>query len=312
MGLLSTIFGAKPPYGTPPFAPPHGHTGGAEIPTTPETLPAKHGLAGFIDRLFNPSNGLGQFGQALVASGGGPLGNAMAYMMQAQNTRAHQGDEFAKWKQQYDYELQHPKQTEPHYWESNDGSLHAIGDNGQPIEVYHDPTPKMNFIPDGKGGGMWVAVPTATAPSSGPVGKITPIDDSAPAAAPPAGGVLDRITAQSESGNRDFGAGGGLLRSSAGAMGRMQVMPGTLANPGFGVRPGNPADPNDIARVGRDYRSAMQSRYGGDPAKMWGAYNWGPGNLDHALSAFGDNWLSAAPPQTQAYVRRNLRALGRL
>lgn len=314
MGLLSHIFGAKPPFGTPPFAPPHENTGGAEIPTTPETLPAKHGLAGFIDRLFNPSNGLGQFGQALVASGGGPLGNAMAYMMQANSARAHQGDKFADWKQQYDYEVAHPKPSTagPHYWESNDGSLHAIGDDGQPTEVYHDPTPKMNFIPDGMGGGQWVSLPgTGAQAPSAPVGALTPIpDDPPPANAPPAGGTLDRITADSESGNRDFAPGGGLLRSPAGALGRMQVMPGTLANPGFGVRPGNPGDPNDIARVGRDYRSAMQGRYGGDLAKMWGAYNWGPGNLDNALSTYGSNWLSHAPPETRAYVRRNLMRVG--
>jgi hypothetical protein len=312
MGLLSAIFGAKPPMGTPPFAPPHPNTGGAELPTTPETLPAKHGLAGFIDRLFNPTNGLGEFGQALVAGGGGPLGNAMQFLIQQHFAKAHRGDQFNEWKQQYDYELVHPKQAnrEPHYWESNDGSLHAIGDDGKPVEVYHDPTPKMNFIPDGQGGGQWVAVPSMPSGTPTPVGKITPLDDPAPADAPPAGGTIDRITAQSESGNRDYGPGGGLLRSPAGAMGRMQVMPGTLGRPGFGVRPGNMSDPNDIARVGHDYLGAMRSRYGGDPAKMWGAYNWGPGNLDNALSSFGDNWLSHAPAETRAYVLRNLRMLG--
>lgn len=315
MGLLSAIFGAKPPMGTPPFAPPHENTGGAEVPTTPETLPAKHGLAGFIDRLFNPSNGLGQFGQALVAGGGGPLGNAMAYMMQQASARAHSGDQFNSWKQQYDYELAHPKATshEPHYWESNDGSLHAIGDDGKPIEVYHDPTPKMQLQIDPRTGvARWFQVPgTGGSTPTAPVGSITPIpDDPAPATAPPAGGTLDRITAQGESGNRDFAPGGGLLRSPMGAMGRMQVMPGTLAHPGFGVRPGNPNDPNDIARVGRDYRAAMQNRYGGDLAKMWGAYNWGPGNLDNALSTYGEDWLNHAPAETRAYIRRNMLRVG--
>jgi hypothetical protein len=113
MGLLSAIFGAKPPVGAPPFALPHENTGGAEIPTTPETLPAKRGLAGFVDRLFNPTNPLGQFGQALVASGGGPLGNAMAYMMQQRAVSGKDSRDFANWRQQYDYEVAHPKQTEP-------------------------------------------------------------------------------------------------------------------------------------------------------------------------------------------------------
>ena len=55
--------GARPRMGTPPFAPPMTQqTGGANVPTTPNTLPAKRGLAGFIDRMFNPTNGLGQFG----------------------------------------------------------------------------------------------------------------------------------------------------------------------------------------------------------------------------------------------------------
>jgi hypothetical protein len=308
MGLLSAILGAKPPYGTPPFGPPHPNTGGSELPTTPETLPAKHGLAGYIDRFFNPTNPLGQFSQALLASSGGPLGNAMGLMMQQRASNGRDGREFANWKQQYDYEVAHPKPSTagPHYWESNDGSLHEIGEDGKPVEVYHDPTPKMNFIPDGMGGGQWVAVPTMPSGTPTPVGKITPLDDPAPANASPAGGKLDDITAKSESGSRDYNPNGSLLRSSAGAMGRMQVMPGTLARPGFGVRPGNPNDPNDIARVGGDYRSAMQGRYGGDLAKMWAAYNWGPGNLDRAIATYGDKWLDHAPAETRAYIKRNL------
>jgi hypothetical protein len=170
----------KPPYGTPPFAPPHPNTGGAEVPTTPETLPGKARARRLHRPLFNPTNPLGQFGQALVASGG-PLGNAMGYMMQ-QRAALKGRREFANWKQQYDYEVAHPKPSrEPHYWESNDGSLHAIGDDGSRKEVYHDPTPKMNFIPDGMGGGQWVAVPAMPSGTPTPVGKITPLDDPAPA-----------------------------------------------------------------------------------------------------------------------------------
>jgi hypothetical protein len=197
MGLLQAIFGAKPPYGTPPFAPPHPNTGGAEVPTTPETMPRQHGISGFLDRVLNPTNSLGQFGQALVASGGGPLGSAMAYMMQARAQAAEHGGKFADWKQQYDYEVAHPKPSSagPHYWESNDGSLHAIGDDGKPIEVYHDPTPKMQLIGTPETGYQWVPLPGtgasgASATPAAPVGKITPIEDPAPADAPPAGGVI--------------------------------------------------------------------------------------------------------------------------
>lgn len=315
MSLFDAIFGAKPAFGAPPFAGAHPQTGGAQMPTTPETLPVKHGFSGFIDRALNPTNALGQFGQALVASGGGPLGDAMAYMMKARQLREaqqqkgphfeHVGDSFGVVDDttgQFTPTYTAPHTQQPHYWESNDGSLHMIGDDGKPTEVFHDPTPKMNFIPDGMGGGQWVAVPNA-----GPAAPQMP-SDPAPANAPPAGGVLDGITAQGESGGRDFNASGSLLRSPAGAMGRMQVMPGTLARPGFGVQPGNPGDPNDIARVGRDYRAAMQTRYGGDLAKMWGAYNWGPGNVDRAIATYGPDWLTHAPAETQAYVSSNLAA----
>jgi hypothetical protein len=53
----------------------------------------------------------------------------------------------------------------------------------------------------------------------------------------------------------------------------------------------------------------METRYGGDPAKMWGAYNWGPGNMDKALTRYGDNWLANAPRETRNYVQRNMRGL---
>lgn len=109
-----------------------------------------------------------------------------------------------------------------------------------------------------------------------------------------------------ESGGRRYGADGGLLRSPAGAMGEMQVMPETARDPGYGVRPWNGSSADDLARVGRDYRRAMQQRYGGDLAKMWAAYNWGPGNLDNAIARYGDNWLNAAPAETQQYIRNNL------
>jgi hypothetical protein len=203
MGLLQAIFGAKPPFGAPPFAPPHPNTGGAEAPTTPETMNRPRGLSGFIDRLAYPTNGLGQVGLALLAGGGGGLGNAAQILMaqgyQRQKARMpnieHVGDSIGvvdpttgKFTPTYTA----PQKPEgPHYWESNDGSLHAIDASGKVSELYHDPTPKMNFIPDGMGGGSWVAVPSlpsGTAPTQ-PIGPITPIDDPAPANTPPAGGT---------------------------------------------------------------------------------------------------------------------------
>lgn len=95
--------------------------------------------------------------------------------------------------------------------------------------------------------------------------------------------------------------------SPAGALGRMQVMPSTARDPGFGIRPSNGTAADD-ERVGREYRAAMQRRYGGDPAKMWAAYNAGPGRVDKALAA-GPSWLNALPPETRRYVNNNLRQL---
>lgn len=131
---------------------------------------------------------------------------------------------------------------------------------------------------------------------------------------------MTQITAASESGNRDFDANGSVITSSAGAKGRMQVMDATAANPGFGIKPadlsGTPQQQADErARVGTQYLQALVQKYG-DPAKAWAAYNAGPGRLDQALkdaaagrSGSGD-WLSYMPAETQAYVQKNVTALG--
>lgn len=116
------------------------------------------------------------------------------------------------------------------------------------------------------------------------------------------GNKLDRITMMAESGGNPNAV------SPKGARGLMQVMPGTARDPGFGIRPSN-GTPQDDVRVGREYRRKMETRYGGDPAKMWGAYNWGPGNMDNAIARHGDNWLNAAPAETRNYVTRNIRNL---
>lgn len=128
-----------------------------------------------------------------------------------------------------------------------------------------------------------------------------------------AGGVeaMIPITLQSESNNQDRDANGNVLTSSAGAQGRMQVMPGTNTDPGYGVTPARDDSLEERARVGRDYLGAMMRTYGNDPAKAWAAYNWGPGNLDRAIQQHGGNWLQAAPAETQQYVAQNLAALNR-
>jgi hypothetical protein len=116
------------------------------------------------------------------------------------------------------------------------------------------------------------------------------------------------ITAASESGNRDFNRDGSPVVSPKGAKGRMQVMPGTNADPGFGVRPAADNSPEERTRVGQDYLAAMVQRYGGDPAKAWAAYNAGPGRVDRALAKGGD-WFSKMPADTRKYVMANMSQL---
>lgn len=116
------------------------------------------------------------------------------------------------------------------------------------------------------------------------------------------GDRLDAITAYSESRNNPNAV------SPKGARGLMQVMPSTARDPGFGIRPSNGTQADDV-RLGREYRAAMERKYGGDRAKMWGAYNAGPTRVDNLLQRYGDRWLDYAPRETRNYVNNNLRML---
>lgn len=119
---------------------------------------------------------------------------------------------------------------------------------------------------------------------------------------PDFGKIVD-ITIHSESRGNDNAV------SRVGAKGKMQVMPGTLRDPGFGIRKSNGTKADD-ARVGRQYLAVMMDRYDGDMQKVWAAYNWGPGNLDKAVKNHGGDWLGHAPKETRAYVAQNTRMLG--
>lgn len=113
---------------------------------------------------------------------------------------------------------------------------------------------------------------------------------------------LDHITMMAESGGNPNAV------SPKGARGLMQVMPETARDPGFGIRPSNGTQADDV-RLGQEYRRAMQQRYGNDPAKMWAAYNAGPGRVDQALAKHGPNWLANMPSETRAYIQNNLARL---
>jgi hypothetical protein len=89
------------------------------------------------------------------------------------------------------------------------------------------------------------------------------------------------------------------VNPASGAVGSMQTLPTTATNPGFGVAPARDNSPAELQRVGADYASAMQKRYGNDTDAAV-AYNWGPQNADKWIAA-GRPW-NALPPETQSYV----------
>ena len=66
------------------------------------------------------------------------------------------------------------------------------------------------------------------------------------------------------------------INPKSGARGDMQVMPGTLYKPEYGVTPAKDDSPEEASRVGRDYLKAMVKRFGQEAGLV--AYNWGPTN----------------------------------
>jgi hypothetical protein len=129
--------------------------------------------------------------------------------------------------------------------------------------------------------------------------------------APRSADLLSQFTGavmQAESLGKRYDKSGKLLTSKAGAMGEMQVMPGTVRDPGFGVRPAKDNSPDELARVGRDYAATMLRRYNNDPTAAAVAYNWGPGNADKWVKRGAD--FGALPKETQGYVTRITGQMG--
>jgi hypothetical protein len=120
---------------------------------------------------------------------------------------------------------------------------------------------------------------------------------------------MDRLlslVAKQESGNRDYDAAGNVITSSAGARGRMQVMPGTGRDPGFGVKPAANDSLEELARVGRDYMTAMIQKYQGNVPMALAAYNYGPAAFDKAAekaAKAGVHWMEVIPDETNNYVK---------
>ena len=105
-----------------------------------------------------------------------------------------------------------------------------------------------------------------------------------------------RAVMRQESGGRQTGADGLPITSAAGAMGLMQVMPGTYAilrrKYGLGA---DPFEPRDNIMAGTAYLKEMHAQFGA-PAFL-AAYNAGPERVRAYLQ--GSSWL---PDETVNYV----------
>jgi soluble lytic murein transglycosylase-like protein len=89
-------------------------------------------------------------------------------------------------------------------------------------------------------------------------------------------------------------------KSSAGAEGIAQFMPGTAA--GLGV---NPWDPAASLKAAANYMAQLIKQYGGSEAKGLAAYNAGPGTVNAAIQHSQESglpWQTFLPYETQKYI----------
>jgi soluble lytic murein transglycosylase-like protein len=114
-----------------------------------------------------------------------------------------------------------------------------------------------------------------------------------------------RAVMRQESGGRTMLGENQPIRSKAGAMGLMQLMPGTYKEMRVEHSLGaDPYNPHDNVMAGAAYLRQLRARYG-FPA-MFAAYNFGPGAFEGHLEG-----TRALPAETQAYIAGITASLGR-
>jgi hypothetical protein len=106
-------------------------------------------------------------------------------------------------------------------------------------------------------------------------------------------GLLDAVWA-AESGR------GKNMRSSAGAQGHFQFMPGTAKTYGLS----DPYDLHESADAAARYYANLSKRFGGDVTKMLAGYNWGEGNVEK-------KGMGNLPAETRGYIEKITSMMGR-
>lgn len=95
--------------------------------------------------------------------------------------------------------------------------------------------------------------------------------------------------------------------SSAGAVGIMQLMPGTARDLGLVVSEDGTIDERyneeKNTRAGVQYLSKLSKKYDGDYVLVTAAYNWGLGNVDNLLKSNNDTTIQDIPQETRDYVK---------
>ena len=87
--------------------------------------------------------------------------------------------------------------------------------------------------------------------------------------------------------------------SPKGAKGVAQFMPATAAQYGVDV-----SNPQSSIHGAANYISDLLQMFGGDYQKALAGYNWGQGNVMKTVKAYGSDWLSHTPMETQKYVSK--------
>lgn len=107
---------------------------------------------------------------------------------------------------------------------------------------------------------------------------------------------------------------GNFRTSPKGAIGPMQVMPGT--GPEAAKLAGLPWNPQRLRtdaeynrKLGQAYYKAQLAEFG-DPVKAAAAYNAGPGRVRSLVSKYGDDWQKHLPAETKDYIQKFSERLG--